>query len=124
MWHLPYTSGLNGNVWVSDARANEIHAVGPTGVTTDYNANEPIGLTAGPHGSIWYTEVLRNSIGRIALGAGGGSQQEFPLPTDSSSPLSIAAGADGDLWFTESATDQIGRITPASAITEFPALSK
>jgi virginiamycin B lyase len=76
----------------------------------------PTGITAGPDGALWFTEMFGNKIGRITP---AGTITEFPLPTPSSGPDSITAGPDGALWFTEFTGNKIGRITPAGTITEF-----
>jgi virginiamycin B lyase len=69
----------------------------------------PVGITAGPDGNLWFTELTANQIGRITP---GGGLTEFPLPTDNSQPAGITAGPDGNLWFTELAVNHMGRITP------------
>jgi streptogramin lyase len=80
------------------------------------NSN-PIGVTAGPNNTLWFTESTANQIGRITL---DGTVTEFPIPTPGSTPEGITLGPDGNLWFTESTSNQIGRITPAGVVTEFP----
>lgn len=70
-------TGCSLNVWmVSDAygckfpeyRANKIGRITPSGVITEFaipTANSgPVGITAG-NGSLWFTELLGNKIGRI-----------------------------------------------------------
>jgi streptogramin lyase len=79
-------------------------------------ASEPLGITAGPDGAVWFTENSGNRIGRITT---GGVVSEFPIPTAASSPSRITAGPDGALWFTEFNANKIGRITTQGAITEF-----
>jgi streptogramin lyase len=83
-------------------------------------ASEPIGITAGPDGALWFTEQATNKIGRITT---AGAITETVIPTAGSKPFSIATGPDGNLWFTESNTGKIGRITIGGAITEFPTSS-
>ncbi len=75
------------------------------------------GITAGPDGALWFTEVGGNKIGRITT---AGSVTEFAVPTAFSGPVDITAGPDGALWFTEFTAEKIGRITTLGAITEFP----
>ncbi|HJU63892.1 MAG TPA: hypothetical protein VJ864_17770, partial [Candidatus Binatia bacterium] len=77
---------------------------------------EPLAITAGPDGNLWFTEFSGNNIGRITF---AGVITEFPLPTANSGPRGITAGSDGNLWFTERTANRIGRITPAGTITEF-----
>jgi streptogramin lyase len=101
---------------------------------TEYNLptrnGDPLGITAGPDGNLWFTEEQygANKIGRITP---AGVVTEFQLPGTWTGPLGITAGPDGNLWFTVSQiipdnlipgqTARIGYITPKGAITEFPA---
>src|SRR5215471_13915532 len=77
----------------------------------------PFGITAGPDGNLWFTELNANSIGRITT---AGVITEFPVTTDGA-PAFIAAGADFNLWFIES-NSKIGRFspTPSHKLSEFP----
>src|ERR1700731_3351423 len=76
--------------------------------------SDPIGITAGPDGALWFAEEnISNKIGRITT---AGVITEFSPPTANVSG-GIAAGPDGALWFTE--FNKIGRITTAGVITEF-----
>src|SRR5262249_57150985 len=75
---------------------------------------QPIGITRGPDGNLWFTE--RHAIGRITP-AGVITEFSAGLATGSS-PAEITAGPDGNLWFTEE-NGAIGRITPAGVITQF-----
>ena len=76
----------------------------------------PSGMALGPDGSLWFTELAGNRIGRITP---EGHITEFPLPTSNSQPFGITAGPDDTLWFTETGGNRIGRITPEGQITEF-----
>src|SRR6266516_2791141 len=77
----------------------------------------PVGITAGPDGSLWFTELDGNNIGRITI---NGAIIEYSVPTSDSNPLEITAGPDGNLWFTEGSGNNIGRITTTGAIIEYP----
>jgi len=84
--------------------------------------NLPGGITAGPNGSIWFTEsgclvkgptdCVTGKVGVLSSGA----ITEFDVQSD---PVSIVLGDDGNLWFTASFANKIGRITPAGAVTLF-----
>jgi streptogramin lyase len=76
----------------------------------------PIGITAGPGGSLWFVESAANKIGRITA---AGVVTEFSIPAAGSQAQMITAGPDGNLWFTEFAANKIGRITTAGVVTEF-----
>src|SRR6185312_10927689 len=67
------------------------------------------GITAGPDGNLWFTEIAANQIARIRP---SGAVTEFSLPNADSDPSGIAAGPDGNLWFTEPGITSIGKIAP------------
>jgi streptogramin lyase len=71
---------------------------------------DPLSITAGPDGNLWFTAGTSN-IGRITT---AGKITEFPV---SSEPFGITAGPDGNLWFTLIADNAIGRITPSGSFT-------
>jgi streptogramin lyase len=81
------------------------------------NSN-PVGITAGRDGNLWFCERGGNRIGRITP---QGSIAEFPTKV---SPYYIATGPDGYFWFTEFNFDlggsNIGRISPSGELKEFP----
>jgi streptogramin lyase len=81
------------------------------------NNSSPQGITAGPDGNIWFTEVRSNRIGRITP---SGFVTEFSTGiTAGSELLGIAAGPDGNVWFAEGTGNRIGRITPTGNVSEF-----
>jgi len=108
----------------SGPRQTGVHAVRPASITRVRiqefalpNGNsQPLGIAAGPDGSVWFTELVGNRIGRITY---HGAITEFALPHGGSTPVNIVAGSDGNMWFTEGSGNRIGRITPQGAISEF-----
>lgn len=76
----------------------------------------PAGITSGPDGNLWFTEVLSNQIGRITT---AGAITEYPIPEPGCLPYGITTGPDGALWFACQG-DHIGRITTGAVITEYP----
>jgi streptogramin lyase len=79
---------------------------------------DPLRITKGPDGNMWFTEPYVDRIGRITP---SGTLTEFSSGiTPGSEPDDIAAGPDGNLWFTEEKGNRIGRITPSGVVTEFP----
>jgi len=78
--------------------------------------SDPVGITAGPDGNLWFTDSA-SAIGRITT---KGHVTGFPIPTANSGLFGITAGSDGNLWFTEETSNKIGRITTAGLVTEFP----
>ena len=69
---------------------------------------DPLGITAGPDGNLWFTNLHGASIGRITP---SGTISNFTDPSISF-PAWIASGPDGGLWFTSDGYNTIGRITP------------
>ena len=59
----------------------------------------PHGITAGPDGNLWFTEINADQIGMINPTTH--AVTEFPIPTAGAEPDGITAGPDGNLWFTE-----------------------
>jgi streptogramin lyase len=137
-------AGPDGNIWFTEANADKIGQITPSGVVTEYSiptpGSSPLSIVVGPDGNLWFTEVNGFQIGRITT---SGVVTEFHLPTTGFKPVSITAGPDGALWFTEMnvnnpSTDlptsqppvfeptshpifggKIGRITTTGAVTEF-----
>lgn len=79
------------------------------------------GITTGPDGNLWFTEM--DAAPRIWRITPSGITTSFALPNDDYIHYlgaGIITGHDGNLWFTEIHANKIGRITPSGTITEFP----
>jgi streptogramin lyase len=77
----------------------------------------PTGITMASDGSIWFTEMNANKLGRISP---QGVLTEYTVPTANSQPDQITASSDGYVWFTEASGGKIGRISQTGgAIAEF-----
>ena len=98
--------GPGGTAWVSSftgyfehGRVLE-HLGGPSGprvVTLADPASDVDALTAGPAGSVWFTDWGAGKIGELAA---GGRLRLFADPSPYSGLNDIAAGPDGAMWFT------------------------
>ncbi len=106
------------------------------GVTPGFSANGvPWGITAGPDGSMWFTQ--RTDPGRVAQITPAGQVTEFAGGTTlgfsaNADPTDIATGPDGSLWFTGQAnpgrigrfdfgvTELTGGLTPGFSINSLP----
>src|SRR6266446_7740430 len=90
------------------------------GTVTEYSIptfkSQPVGITSGPDGNLWFTEGHGNKIGKVTS---GGVFTEYALPTATSEPEGITSGPDGNLWFTEFDGNRIGKITTGGQITEY-----
>jgi virginiamycin B lyase len=78
----------------------------------------PTGITTAADGSLWFTELSANKLGR--LNPTTGALTEYAVPTAASAPEQITASPDGNVWFTERYGRNIGRVNEAGgAIAEF-----
>jgi virginiamycin B lyase len=115
LWAI--TAGPDDALWFSEGQA--IGRITTAGVFTEYglpNCNcEPVGITVGSDGALWFTDEI-GQIGRITT---EGVLTEYLVPTAPSGLRLITSGPDGALWFTESVSNQIGRITTAGVFTEY-----
>jgi streptogramin lyase len=87
-------------------------------ISTTFNS-EPVGITSGPDGNLWFTESHGNNIGTITT---SGQMKEYALPNAKSEPEGITSGPDGNVWFTEFSSlsgNRIGKITTSGQITEY-----
>ena len=111
---------LNPDGKVSSPASLSITTVTAPGTATEYpvlTANSELsGITVGPDGNLWFTEINGNNIGQMTI---AGIVTEFPIPTANSNTNTIVTGPDGNLWFTESGANKIGKITTSGAITEY-----
>jgi len=98
-------------VYTGNEHASQIGRISTSGKITEFpiptGCSQPIEITAGPDGNLWFTEYCSNKIGRISM---SGTITEFTVP-GFSTPWGIAVGPDSNLWFTETYPNQIGRIT-------------
>jgi virginiamycin B lyase len=89
-----------------------------TPVVTNYTGtgiDEPLAITAGPDGALWFTNQANNSIGRITT---GGVVTNY-TGTGISGPDGITVGPDGALWFANLGNSTIGRITTGGVVTNY-----
>ncbi len=105
-------------IWVTQFLGDAVTGIdldgGTVRVPLDRGAG-PYGITAGPDGAMWFTELNADRIGRLrpaGPGPDGGppAVEEFALPGEAVGAAGITAGADGGLWFALSRADAIGRI--------------
>jgi len=72
----------------------------------------------GPDGSIWWTGMFANVIGRFDPKSG--QFKEFPLKTPASGPHGLELDKDGNLWFTANSKAYIGKLDPKTGeVTEY-----
>jgi virginiamycin B lyase len=109
----------NGSVYVAEQFSGDIARLDPvTGHVTTYQApdgRDPLGLSVGADGAIWFTERAVARIGRMTL---DGQFRIWNL-TPGSFPNRLTLGADGAIWFTELLAGKVGRITTGGDMTEY-----
>ncbi|MDP9334500.1 MAG: fibronectin type III domain-containing protein [Actinomycetota bacterium] len=90
-----------------------ISTAGAITIYSDTSIDDPTGITVGPDGALWFTNVAfyypTASIGRITT---AGTVTTYADPSISD-PQGITTGPDGALWFTNRGNSSIGRITTA-----------
>ena len=72
----------------------------------------------GPGGTIWWTGMFANVVGRFDPKTG--ILKEYPLKTPASGPHGLELDRDGRLWFTANSKGYLGKLDPATGeITEY-----
>jgi virginiamycin B lyase len=96
---------------------------GPVSVTIkEWNVptlgSRPHDPEPGPDGTIWWTGMFANVLGRFDPRTG--EFKEYPAKTAGSGPHGLAFDKDGKLWFTANSKGYIGRLDPKTGeIGEF-----
>jgi virginiamycin B lyase len=100
----------------SSASSAATSKVKPVGEITEYSlpsGSQPIGITEGSDGNLWFTDNGTNKVGKTTT---SGTITEYSL-SPGSEPGGIIAGSDKNLWFAE--TKNIGKITTSGTVTEY-----
>ena len=97
----------------------------PQGVSNEYAiptaASNPGDLVKGPDGSVWFTEIAANKIGKLSQSA---AVTDYAVPAAGAAPQSITVGPDSALWFTEPGRGNIGRLAISTlSFTEIPLIA-
>ncbi len=72
-----------------------------------------------PDGSLWYTGMLSNILGK--LDPATGKVREYRLKTPDSGPHGLVADKEGNIWFTSNYKAYIGKLAPRTGeVTEYP----
>ncbi|HEU5001302.1 MAG TPA: choice-of-anchor D domain-containing protein [Actinomycetota bacterium] len=81
-------------------------------------AAEPVGITSGPDGNLWFTDATNSGVGKVATNGTGATVHATLTP--SAEPVAIASDGS-NLWFTEftALIDQVGRTTVGGVETDF-----
>ena len=81
--------------------------------------SRPHDPAVAPDGSLWYTGMTSNTLGRVSPKTG--EINEFTLKTPGSGPHGLTADKEGNIWFTANQKGYIGKLDPRTGIvTEYP----
>jgi virginiamycin B lyase len=87
-----------------------------TGLTAE---SQPSGIDVAPDGSVWFTEMAADKIGRLVVTTTSNYKvseylipQFPPLPT-TSAPYGIVAEGNDRIWFAETVRNQLVRLQPS-----------
>jgi streptogramin lyase len=108
-------------LWVTALEGEKILKISTSGtISKEYpvaSKSEPLFITVGAEGDIYFTETAASKIGRIVPSSG--ELKEFGLQSNCH-PGGIALGPEGDLWYVGSLTGKtVGKITPEGVSTEY-----
>lgn len=81
--------------------------------------SRPHDPAVAPDGSLWYTGMRSNTIGR--LDPATGKIKEYQLKKPDSGPHGLVADKEGNIWFTANYKSYIGKLNPRSGeVQEYP----
>ena len=81
--------------------------------------SRPHDPAVAPDGSLWYTGIRSNTIGR--LDPVTGKIKEYELKTPDSGPHGLVADKEGNIWFTANHKSYIGKLNPHTGeVQEYP----
>ena len=121
-------TSAGGALWfTNEGNPGRIERLGTDGSLQTFRVTGPRkgaampGISGGPDGALWFTQVGFNDkpadgIGRMTP---TGQSTSRVLPHRRGSPTRITAGPDGAMWFTERDAHAIGRIDASGAIREY-----
>jgi streptogramin lyase len=115
---VTFGPGGEAAVWATDFCRESIDKMTTSGVASEHYTGVSLygGITSGPGGDIWFTNVAGLKVGKMT--PAGVVASEYSLP-GLGVPDRIAAGPDGNLWITGEGSDKIYRMTPSGEFTEY-----
>jgi len=111
VWVLIILLAFVAVVSVAEVRIEEWNVTTP-----DSRPHDP---AVAPDGSLWYTGMRSNTLGR--LDPKTGTIKEYPLKTPDSGPHGLVADGEGNIWFTANSKGYLGRLNPRTGnVAEYP----
>lgn len=77
--------------------------------------HEPLGITTGADGNVWFVDRKVDSIGRLTL---AGKLSEFAMPTKGLSPEFLTTSHAGSVWY--GSYSMFGSVGVDGTLTEYP----
>ncbi len=130
------TVASDGDVWFTGREGNIVGYFDPTtdsfkifplpdpdpNPDPELNGNFPIYITEAPDGSMYFTDLLTSSVGRITP---SGQLTFYQLPSkygppNNARPIAVVVQPDGVAIVTEEAGHAYATITPSGTVTEYP----
>ena len=130
------TVASNGDVWFTGREGNIVGYYDPTtngfqifplpdpdpNSNPELNGNFPIYIAAAPDGSMYFTNLLTSSVGRITP---SGQLTFYQLPSkygppNNARPIAVVVQPDGVAVVSEEAGHAYATITPDGTVTEYP----
>jgi streptogramin lyase len=102
-----FALGANGDIYFATDNdgVGYITTKGKSGlISTGDNGAQPVGLTLGPDGNIWFIDVSGPYIGKIMP---NGQFTDYNSGIGGGANWGIASGADGRIWYTNEAAAQV-----------------
>jgi virginiamycin B lyase len=121
----PIVAGSDGNLWYYAENGNNsdyvLLRVDPSsGVTTSTFTSDSYsiysGLTAGPDGGLWTTDVYYKTLISFTV-PGGTLSKTYNLPASVTSVGDLTSGPDGNLWFIDGG--KYDKVTTSGSFTGY-----
>jgi len=91
----------------------------PLPLGPDGKVINPLRMTVGPDGAVWFAGAGASVIGRVT-----NDGQITTFPVADMNPVSVTTGPDGAIWFTGWGTHEIGRLTLQGGLSRYPILTE
>jgi len=113
-------AGEGGGFWAESTSLSDItfgaygSAIGAGGG----EPSQPYGITSGPSGNLWLTDLSVSQAIVISPANPTASPTRIDIGSNAE-PIAIAEGNDGNLWVSEDLVAKIARVTPGGTVTQF-----
>ena len=106
-WRVQSSAGVVGHL-------TSLTSTSVTGIAINVPAGPGLrGLTAGPDGTMYFTEPTANNVARVLINATSAAGiTEYPAPSAGAGLIDVIAGPDGNVWFVENFSNKIGNVMP------------